>query len=154
RYRGDCGQPAAALVADRAVALFEIAIDADAVRSGSVTHIVDGEIELLSPEERSSREPLACTQHVAGGSRALALRHDPMLHAHSSTETLVGPRGDVTGRVDSVHAGHEVLVHGDAILRVDPCRSREIIDGTNARADYDKIRVQCRTVAERRCRSG
>ena len=104
---------------------------------------------MLAPEERHGIERLAITQHVPCCRLPLALRDDPVFHAHRFPRVGIGPPRDVAGGEHAGRARFEIGVDLDAAIDGQARALREIERGPHADADDDEIGGERGRVAQR-----
>src|SRR4026207_1059697 len=85
-------------VTDTPIARLEAAIDLDGVPVLGVTHVVDGDVVVLAPEERHVGEARAVADDGAGDRLALPLRQYPVLDAHQAAPPRGRPARPLPGR--------------------------------------------------------
>jgi len=75
---------------------------------------------VVSPtEDRHLVELLPGSESVSGRHLSLAFSHHPVLDANMVPGPRIEPARDISGCVDLRNAGLEVLVHQDALVRLD-----------------------------------
>ena len=84
---------------------------------------------LLGPEERHGVEPLARTEHVAGGGLTLPLGNDPMLDADRLAGQPVRPSRYVAGGPYTRNVCLEIRVDSDAAVTAMPEWSASAVSG-------------------------
>jgi len=92
--RNRCHREGAAtpLVGKSAVSRLEVSFDFDRIPILRVADVVDGDIIVLTPEERHRVERLAVAQDISGRNLTLTLCHNPMLDADALPEYGSGHR--------------------------------------------------------------
>src|SRR5476649_2743424 len=130
---------AAAPETDQAVLGHKVAFDGELVPAFGMADIIDGDVIVLTPEERNSCEFFAKPQHVARGRLPLPRGHNPMLHTDGCTAVPVGPARNVTGGIDVRRAGLEIIVHGDAPVEREAGGFCQLDARSYAYAQYGKI---------------
>src|SRR5262245_53340958 len=114
---GDDRQSSAvALVADRAILLFDVAVDVHGVPFFRVADVVDRDVVVLAPKEGDGVEALTRAQHVLRSGLALTLRDYPMLDADRLADAGIGPAGRIARGKSSGRAGLQMFVDQDSAV--------------------------------------
>src|SRR2546427_6660082 len=136
------GQP------NRHVAVGRITVYVDTIPLLRMTDVVDGHVVMRAPEKRDLIEPLARTEDVSARRLALALRHDPVLHANSLAAVWIRPSRDVARGEDPRHTRLEILIHRDPLIDREAALLGELEPRPHADTDHDEIRLEPRSVVE------
>src|SRR5581483_11832956 len=147
--RGDCQPLAGPTKGDGAIVVLEAAVDLDSVPTFGVSHVVDRDVVMLTPEKWHGVEAFSAAEHVARSGLALAFGDHPMLHANQLTRMRIGPAGDIACGEDTWRARLQVLVNQDAAIEREPRLLRQHQTRPHADTDHDHIGIDRCPIAER-----
>src|SRR2546427_3011851 len=139
------GQP------NRHVAVGRITVYVNPRPRPRMTGVVDAHVVMPAPKNRDLIDPLARPEDVWGRRLALALRHDPVLHANSPAAVWIRPSRDVARGEDPRHTRLEILIHGDPLIDRQAGLLGELESRPHADTDHDEIRLEARPVVEHDC---
>src|SRR5262245_25972961 len=101
-----------------------------------MAHIVDWNIVMLAPEERSRSEGSGDTHHIEGRDLSLPLCDHPMLDAEAFAGNRIRPAGDIAGSINFGGAGCHMLVDAYALVDREPGHFSERQARTYSDADH------------------
>ncbi|MGH6846390.1 MAG: hypothetical protein ACREC0_02800 [Methylocella sp.] len=104
------------MVAYRAVARVETALDFRLVPSFGVPYVGYRNIILFGPEEGDGVESFTRPEDIARRRLALPLRDNKMLDSNRFAGELARPARDIAGRENTRRTRLEILVHRDAAV--------------------------------------
>src|SRR5579863_5280029 len=113
-----------------------------------VSHIVDGQVVVLAPEERDGVEPLTRSKHVHRRDLPLALSDHPVLDADALTGVRVRPPRNVACGEHSRSAGLQIFVHRHPAIDIQSGLLGQSDRGPHSRAQDQKIRIDDGAVAQ------
>ncbi len=137
--RSDSERAPLALEAGEAVFVGDASLDREFVPPLRVTDVVDRDVVVLAPEERSGRESLAAAKHVERCNLSLALGDDPMFDPDRLAAVRVRPAGDVASGEDARRGRLEIGVDHDAAIHPEAGRFGNPDARAHAKARHDEV---------------
>jgi hypothetical protein len=121
------------------IARVETPVDGHVIPALGVTGVSDGDVVVLTPEERDGVEALASAEEVPRRRLPLTLRDYPVLDSAALTCQSIRIARYVPRREDARHARLEALVYQDSLVRGQGCALGELEVGSYTDAGHYEV---------------